>query len=167
MNYKHLNNLKDKLELFKLMDTLNVVAIFQKNNPHLKQYTWRKNTIKQARIDIFLISESLQTMFSSIQCENSYRSDHSPGIFKCKLNQFVKGEEFWKFYNILLTDNTYVDILKYRINQIQHQYACYVYNRDKIPSTENENLSFIISDQPLLDLLLMKIREKSISFLNL
>ena len=77
MNYKHLNNPKARLELFKLMDTLNVVEIFRINNPHLKRYTWRKkNPIKQARLDFFLISESLQTMLPSIQYENSYRSDH-------------------------------------------------------------------------------------------
>ena len=34
MNYKHLNNPKARLELFKLMDTLNVVDIFRINNPH-------------------------------------------------------------------------------------------------------------------------------------
>ena len=63
MNYKHLNNPKARLELFKLMDTLNVVEIFRINNPHLKRYTCReKNPLKQARLDFFLISESLQTM---------------------------------------------------------------------------------------------------------
>ena len=39
-----------------------------------------------------------------------------------------------------------------------------MYNRDKIPSIENENLSFIISDQLFLDILLMEIRGKSISY---
>ena len=39
-----------------------------------------------------------------------------------------------------------------------------MYNRDKIPSIENENLSFIISDQLFLGILLMEIRGKSISY---
>ena len=88
-------------------------------------------------------------MFPSIQYENSYRSDQTPVILQCKLNQFVKGKGFWKLNKYLLTDKTYVDIAKNLINQIKHQYSCYVYNRDKIPSIENENLSFIISDQIL------------------
>ena len=73
----------------------------------------------------------------------------------------MKGKGFWKFNNSLLKDKTYVDIVKNLINQIKHQYSCYVYNQDKIPSIENENLSFIISDQLFLDILLMEIRGKS------
>lgn len=76
----------------------------------------------------------------------------------------MKGKGFWKFNNSLLKDKTYVDIVKNLINQIKHQYSCYVYNRDKIPSIENENLSFIISDQLFLGILLMEIRGKSISY---
>ena len=76
----------------------------------------------------------------------------------------MKGKGFWKFNNSLLKDKTYVDIVKNLINQIKHQYSCYVYNRDKIPSIENENLSFIISYQLFLGILLMEIRGKSISY---
>ena len=39
MNYKHLNNQKAIQELFKLMDTLNVVDIFRINNPHFLKDT--------------------------------------------------------------------------------------------------------------------------------
>ena len=47
-------------------------------------FTWRRKIpIKQARLDFFLISESLLPMVLSIKSENSYRSDHSPAVLTC------------------------------------------------------------------------------------
>ena len=102
MNYINHNNPKATAEVLKLMDILNLKDIFRDNHPDLKRYTWRrKNPVKQARLDFFLISESLQHMVPSINHENSYRSDHSPVVLFCKLNEFKKGKGFWKGFGSL------------------------------------------------------------------
>lgn len=64
MNYKHLNNPKARIEVLKLMETFNLVDIFRENKANLKRYTWRrKSPIKQARLDFFLISETLTNRY--------------------------------------------------------------------------------------------------------
>lgn len=165
MNYKNLNNPKARTEVLKLIDTFNLKDVFREQCPFLKRYTWRKkNPIKQARLDFFLISESLQTMSPCIKHENSYRSDHSPVLFQCKLNEFIKGKGFWKFNNSLLTDKDYINIIKKLLNNIICQYSCHVYNKESISTIRNEDLCLTINDQLFLDTLLMEIRGKTISY---
>lgn len=91
MNYKSLNNPKSRLELLRLIEILNLKDFFRENNPNLKKYTWRRKTpVKQARLDFFLISDTLQNMSPMIKIENSYRSDHSPVVLFIKKNEFIK-----------------------------------------------------------------------------
>lgn len=102
MNYKSLNNPKSRLELLRLIEILNLKDFFRENNPNLKKYAWRRKTpVKQARLDFFLISDTLQNMSPMIKIENSYRSDHSPVVLFIKKNEFLKGKGLWKFNNSL------------------------------------------------------------------
>ena len=95
MNYKNINNPKAREELLNLMDGLNLVDVFRINNPELKRFTWRrKNPIKQARLDFFLMSESLLPMSPNIRYENSYRSDHSPVVTSIKINEWKKKDTY-------------------------------------------------------------------------
>ena len=102
-------------------------------------------------------------MVPSINHENSYRSDHSPVVLFCKLNEFKKGKGFWKFNNSLLGDKDYVKLIKEKILDVKKQYSCLAYNLENIHLIENENLHFITNDQLFLDTLLMEIRGKTIS----
>ena len=73
-------------------------------------FTWRrKNPMKQVWLDSFLISESLLPMALSIKSENSYRSNYSPAVLKCKTNEFIKGKGFWKFNTSSLLDKDYIE----------------------------------------------------------
>ena len=68
MYYKHLNSPQARIELLKLIETLSIVDIFRENAPKLKRYTWkRKNLIKQARSDYFLISDTLMNRVPQIK----------------------------------------------------------------------------------------------------
>lgn len=133
MNYKSLNNPKSRLELLRLIEILNHKDLFRENNPNLKKYTWRRKTpVKQARLDFFLISDTLQNMSPMIKIENSYRSDHSPVVLCIKKNEFLKGKGIWKFNDSLLTDKEYIKIVKQIVIDIKKQYSCFVYNKDNI-----------------------------------
>lgn len=165
MNYKHLNNPKARIEVLKLMETFNLVDIFRENNANLKRYTWRrKSPIKQARLDFFLISETLTNRVPHVQFENSYRSDHSPVILEFKVNEFMNGKGFWKFNNSLLVDTTYINSIKKIIREVKRQYVCPIYNIDNLDNIRNEDIQFIIDDQLFIDILLTEIRGKSISY---
>lgn len=99
-----------------------------------------KNPTKQARLDFFLISESLQVTTPCVKLENSYRSDHSPVVLYCKLNNLKRGRGFWKFNNSLLTDKDYVTIVKKTINDVKKQYSCPVYNADNLLYIDNDTI---------------------------
>ena len=138
--------------------------VFREINPKRKRYSWTKKTpIKQAKLDFFLVLESLIPSTLSVEYENSYRSDHSPVLLSLKINNFVKGTGFWKFNNSLLTDKEYVELIK-KIVEVKAQDACPVYKFENIKSVENTSLCFTISDQLLLDILLTEIRGKTISY---
>ena len=81
-----------------------------------------------------------------------------------KTNEFKKGKGYWKFNNSLLTDKEFVNIIKKQICEVKSQYACLVYNRNLISEIDNEMIQFTISEQTFLDILLMEIRGKSISY---
>nr|XP_034320385.1 uncharacterized protein LOC105331900 isoform X1 [Crassostrea gigas] len=165
MNYKSLNNPKSRLELLRLIEILNLKDFFRENNPNLKKYTWRRKTpVKQARLDLFLISNTLQNMSPMIKIENSYRSDHSPVVLFIKKNEFLKSKRIWKFNNSLLTEKEYIKIVKQIVIDIKKQYSCFVYDKDNISSVPDDNIQFTISDQLFLDTLLMEIRGKTISY---
>lgn len=124
-----------------------------------------KKPIKQARLDFFLISESLLNLSLYVKYENSYRSDHCPVVLYVRTNEFLKGKGFWKFNNSLLKDKEYVYQIKEKIKKnVKQQYACTVYNLENIETIDDNNIQFIISDQSFLDTLLMEIRGKSISY---
>ena len=79
----------------------------------LKKFTWRKkNPIKQAHLDFFLISETLMHSVYDLEILPSYRSDHSTVVLSLEINDFVKGKGLWKFNGRLLKDNTYAETVK-------------------------------------------------------
>ena len=125
-----------------------------------KQYTWRTNNrSKQARLDFFLISENFLIDTENVCLETGYRTDHSMVILKFKGPTTRKTKSFWKFNNSLLKDKEYVKIVKQVIEQVKTQY------RDiSTQQTENEDIKFTITDQLFLDVLLMEIRGKTISY---
>lgn len=123
-----------------------------------------KKSIKQARLDFFLISDTLSTMNPIITHNNSYRSDHSPVTLQFKLNEFVRGRGFWKFNNSPLYDKEYVDIVKKIIHSVKIEYSCLIYNRKNIETIKLDDIQFTINDQLFLDTLLMEIRGKTISY---
>ena len=57
-NYVRENNMKNREEIEKLKNRYNLIDPWRINNPETKTYTWsRKNPLKQAQLDFFLISE--------------------------------------------------------------------------------------------------------------
>ena len=59
-NYLHINNPRAREKVLELIDSYDLVDIFRELHPEDRMYTWRKpNPVKQARLDFFLISETL------------------------------------------------------------------------------------------------------------
>ena len=92
----------------------------------------------------------------------SYRSDHSTVVLSFQINEFKRGSGIWKFNNCLFKDTEYIKIVKKCINTVKEQYMLPIYDIEYM--LENNNLQFPISSQLFLEVLLMEIRGKTISY---
>jgi hypothetical protein len=79
-------------------------------------------------------------------------------------NPFNKGKGLWKFNNSLLYEKDYSKIVREKIIDLKKQYAALIYNRDKIQEIDDNELQLTINVQLFLEMLLLEIRGKTISF---
>ena len=145
---------------------LNLHDIWRMMNENKKQFTWRKNNpVKCARLDFFLISESLLNKTVSCDIIPSYRSDHSRVLLKLNLIGQPRGKGFWKLNCSLLKDMKYLEMVKKVIQETISSYACPVYSESYVDSPEcRQHIQFTINDALFLETLLMKIRTETISY---
>ena len=164
-NYLHINNPRSREKLLEVISDKGLIDIYREQNENTRRYTWRKkNPLKQARLDFFLVSESLLNSVNKADIVPSYRSDHSMITVSLKLNNFEKGKGLWKFNNSLLFNQDFINMIKQKIKEIKQQYALPIYNLENIDSVDNECIQFTIDDQLFLETLMMELRGKSISF---
>ena len=75
-----------------------------------------KTPFRQRRLDLFLISDSLQENIELVDIIPSVQSDHS--VFKMKLcssKENARGPTYWKFNNSFLNDRQFIDLLRSEI----------------------------------------------------
>ena len=164
-NYVNVNNPKARNEVIKLKEIYKLQDPWRVTYPSQKRFTWfKRNPVKKARLDFFLISEELMSLVNKVDINPGYRTDHSIIELELRINDFDKGKGFWKFNNQLLLNTEYISKVKSVIASIKAQYAATPYNRDKISEIEDKDIHFTISDQMLLDLILLEVRGMSIPF---
>jgi len=69
-----------------------------------------------------------------------------------------------KFNNSLLKDKLFANEINDVIRTVIEEYAALPYSREQLPFIPKCDIQFVISDQLFLDVLLMKIRSKTISY---
>ena len=164
-NYVQQNNLRAAKEVQTLKGELSLEDPWRIHNPNSKKYTWvRRNPLKRARLDFFLVSESLLNIIEKTQILPGYRTDHSLINLEIKISNFESGKGFWKFNNALLKDKLYVQKVKNVILHTKFDYAVPVYNYQHLDQIKEMDLEFTIDDQLFLDTLLMKIRAMTIPY---
>ena len=164
-NYKGINNAKARETVLEIINDKYLIDPFRENYPTKKKFTWRKKSpCKQARLDYFLISENMRQFVKKSEIESGYRSDHSVVILELNFTNFKQGRSYWKHNNSLLSDIDYINQINEKILEVKQQYALPVYNLEDLDKIPNEEIQFTINDQLFLDVLLMEIRGKSISF---
>ena len=88
-HYKHINIPKSRYLLLEIMNSFNLRDTFCLFHPLVRRYTWRrKNPVRQARLDYFLVSHTMCDIITSCCINPSYRSDHSSIQIKILLNKF-------------------------------------------------------------------------------
>ena len=159
------NNPKSRQKLIELMENHDLIDAYRHLHPQINRFTWKKpNSNKMARLDYFIISNTLTDLITESNIKYGHRSDHSFIELKIQLNKFQRGPGTWKFNSNLLRNKSYVELINNAIHETTLEYIVPIYNLDKIDDIPIEDLMFTIDDSLLLDTILMKIRGKSIRF---
>ena len=87
--------------------------IYRIRNPEIKKFTWRRKTpFKQRRLYYFLISDCLQEAVQTIEIILSLQSDrYALKLNFCTIQVGAKGRGYWKFNNLLLHNNEFVEVM--------------------------------------------------------
>ena len=150
-NYKQLNNPCARNEMLSVINKYNLCDIFRLNHPNEKRYTWRrKNPLKQARLDYFIISRPFSDLVSDCPIRASYRSDHSILELNITICSFRQGKGVWKFNNSLLKDKDYLIKINNVIDEEKMRYAVPIYNPNNITKVKDTELQLTISDSQFL-----------------
>ena len=123
-NYVHANNPNARRIILNYMEEESLLDVWRIMNGNCKKFTWRRlNTVRtQARLDYFLVSESLPHYVTEADFIAGYRTDHNDTILKLKLIENIRGKGYWKFNNFILKDNEYIDIVKQTITEVKDTY---------------------------------------------
>ena len=143
------------------MINIDLLDIWRELYPEMRRYTWRQNTpLQQSRLDFFLISDLLSTF----DIKAGYRTDHSMITLTLTLGKESKNKLLWKFNNSLLKDKLFAEEINDVIKAVAEEYAALPYIREQLSKIPKCDIQFVISDQLFLNVLLMKIRSKTISY---
>lgn len=165
-NYKTVNNLKAQEKLLQIINDLNLCDIWREMNPECRRFTWRRaRPQQQSRLDYFIISDNIIEKVNEADIVYGYRTDHSGITLKLQFNKNkFKRNNFWKFNTSLLKDKNYLDEINTVIDDVLLEYAALPYDRQNLLNIKKNELEFMISEDLLLDFILMKARTKTISY---
>ena len=145
---------------------LNLYDVWRLMNGEKRQFSWRKrNPVKCARLDFFLVSDSILNKSLSCEILPAYRSDHSRVSLRLNLSDQSRGRGLWKFNCSLLKDLTYHELVKNAIQETIFSYICPVYSFNYMKSQESrKDMKMTIEDDLFLETLLMTIRSETIKY---
>jgi exonuclease III len=164
-NYKAVNNPKARNQVLSFIAENELVDVWRSFHENDRHYTWSKrHPIKMARLDFFLATENMLSIFSDSHILPKYKSDHAPVNVIINTSMEEHGKGYWKFNNSLLRDHDFVKLIKKEILNIKTLYAASPYNPDFISVCPCKNLIFTISDQLFWEMLLVQLRGRIISY---
>ena len=164
-NYAKQNNLRSTEEVQNLMSENSLIDAFRETNGERKKYTWTVgNPVrKRARLDYFLVSDSLISKISECNVMPGYRSDHSIVKMELKLTDQKRGKGFYKMNTSLLMDKDYIQMIEKTIRDTISTYALPVYS----PSFVQEfpaDVEIMISWSLMWETVIINMRTETISY---
>ena len=94
------------------MDEYSLIDIYRELNPNSKKISWKQwGSQKFARLDYFLVSDSLLPYVTKCDILPAMYSDHCPITLEINFSKFKRGKGFWKFNNSLLKDPAYLALI--------------------------------------------------------
>ena len=83
-----------------------------------------------------------------------------------EISKFKRGKGLWKLDCNFLTNADYVNLVNDTIQEVKLQHAVPVYGSDFLNSTSDFDLFFTIEEDLLLEIILFRIRAKTIKFVS-
>ena len=164
-NYVGINNPNARQTLIETLNTYNLKDAFRYFNPDTSRFTWRRrNPIKQARLDYYIVSNPFTDLIDNCDIIPGYKSDHSICTLTIRTSKFIRGRGLWKLNCDLLSNSDYVDLINKTIQEVKSEYTVPVYSVEFIDNPSDLDKEFIIEEDLLLEMIMFKIREKSIKF---
>ena len=164
-NYLHINNPNSRAVVETMKNDMNLVDPWRNYNENSTRYTWfKRNPLKKARLDFFLISDELMALYENAYITPGYKTDHSIIELHLRISEFERGKGFFKFNNSLLRDPAYVNKVKQIITDVKIEYAVTPYRIENIINIPEEEICYKIEDDLVLEIILMKIRQMTISY---
>ena len=146
-NYVSLINPRSWTKVLDIGKNLKLLDAFRLLHPTTKRYTRRRrNPIKQARLDYFLISETFADLVQNCQIKSGYRSDHSRVDMDIILDTFKQARGIWKFNCSLLKNPDYLKVINDSIMTIKNEYAVPVHDLEYLDSIPDININFTITE---------------------
>ena len=129
--YKNINNPKARNTVLSLIELHSLLNVYRQYHPQTKCYSWHKrNLIKQARLEFFLVTSNMCDIVTKCDIKPSYRSDHSILEIGLLLNNFSLGKGIWKFNNSLLELPQYISLIHKVVEDELIKYSIPVYSLD-------------------------------------
>ena len=142
----HKNALKVVQDFSEILDLVDIWRIL---NSETKRYTWRrKHPDISCRLDFFLVSESLTCDITHSDIVPRFKTDHSMITLTISLHCNPRGNGFWKLNTSLLSETSYIEQVKIRIQQTADEYK------------EDDSVNPAL----LWEMIKLKVRKKSISY---
>ena len=162
-NYTNINKPLSRQKVVDLISKLELVDIYRYLYSNQKQYMWRKkNPIKQARLDYFLVAVSMTDIIDKCSLNPGYRSDHSILKLQISINTFKQGKVLLIFNNSLLKDGNYLELVNNLIQEEKINYALPIYDLDFLKA--NDSIKMSIDSDQFLEILFLRILGETIKF---
>ena len=101
------------------LDRTNMCDIWRIRNINTRKYTWHKwsRTHKPlcSRIDMLLVPMSYVDCVTRCEIEAGFHTDHSMVSMSFKIDNFDRGPGVWKFNNLLLNDECFINLVNQEI----------------------------------------------------
>ena len=149
---------------------LDLTDVWRDPSAECMRFTWRGQAPQLQLLDFFFLfsffsppspfPESLVPYVEQTDIMYGYRSDYFIVVLKFVFGkEEIKRKTFWKFYTALLKDYGYLKEINEEIKN-----AVILYDTNEIHNMQTSDIQFTISNQLFLDVLVMKIRSKTIPF---
>ena len=164
-NYKKNNNPKAREVVLNNMEKLDLVDIWRQTHELGKGYTWRQNHYRKlARLDFFLISETLLDLYANTEIKPAYKSDHCPITLEIYISKSDKGKGIWKLNNSLLMDEELTLLINKEIELTVSIYACTPYHPNFVKTYTFEDIDLMIEIDLFWEVLQAQLRGVIINY---